>query len=124
MGLKQQLLDAVKKSIPTFDEENDYFVIEFEAGGDSFGSFTHFDTDAKCWEDSDDDFNLDEHLDLIISILDESGIEYVFAGGQMLGKIIYSNETLKIESEYLIDGEEDEDDPDEGWKFDYKTLEE
>lgn len=124
MGLKQQLLDAVKASIPTFDEENDFFIIEFEAGADSFGSFTHFDTDAKGWEDYD--INLDEHLDLIVSILNESDIEYHFVGAQMLGKIIYSNQTLELQSEYLIDGadEEDEDDPNEGWKFDYKILKE
>ena len=39
MGLKQKLLDVVKAGYPDFDQEKDGFEIEFDGGGDSFGSF-------------------------------------------------------------------------------------
>jgi hypothetical protein len=104
MGLKQQLLDAVKKGIPKFDENENYFIIEFEGGGDEFGSFLHFDTDAE--EDDEDEFDLDDHYELIMEIMDKSGVHYTFQDYGSFCKIEYGGGELSIETEsYLSFGD-------------------
>jgi hypothetical protein len=97
MGLKQQLLDAIKEGIPKFDESENYFIIEFEGGGDEFGSFLHFDTDAE--EDDEDEFDLDDHYDLIMEIMDKSGVHYTFQDYGSFCTIRYSGGELTIETE-------------------------
>jgi hypothetical protein len=120
MGLKRQVLDMIKKGVPTFDEENDYFVIDFEGGGDSFDSFHSFDTDASGWDaDTSSDF-IDTAL--LLDVIDASGVEYVFVGGSTSGKIYYSNGVLEVETDYQDDYDIDDDDPDEGWFQDRKEL--
>ena len=96
MGLKQQLLDAIKKGIPKFDENENYFIIEFEGGGDEFGSFLHFDTDV---EDDKNDFDMGAHYDLIMNIMDKSGVYYTFNDYGSLCKIKYSDGELTVETE-------------------------
>jgi hypothetical protein len=100
MGLKQQLLDAVKKGIPKFDENENYFNIEFDGGGDEFGSFLHFDTDAE--EDDEDNFDLDDHYELIMEIMDKSGVHYTFQDYGSFCRIEYSGGGLTIETESYL----------------------
>jgi hypothetical protein len=100
MGLKQQLLDVVKKGIPKFDESENYFIIEFDGGGDEFGSFLHFDTDAA--EDDTDEFDLDDHYELIMEIMDKSGVHYTFQDYGSFCTIRYSGGELTIETESYL----------------------
>ena len=70
MNLKEQLLDAVKKSTPNFDETRDSFLLEFEGGGDEFGSFVHFDVTVNGdSENVESDFFPEDHYDLIMEII-------------------------------------------------------
>ena len=39
MGLKKKFLKIIKDGYPSFDGKLDSVIIEFEGGGDSFGSF-------------------------------------------------------------------------------------
>jgi hypothetical protein len=123
MGLKQQLLDSVKNHIPQFDETKHSFSISFEGGGDSFDSFSYFETDVDDWNGMGSDTSfLDDNL--LLSIIEESGVEYVWAGGTTTGQIVYINGVLSVNTEYQNDDNYDEDDEDYGWEEDSKELKE
>jgi hypothetical protein len=94
MGLKIQLLEAVKSGFPDFDEETDTFVIYFSGGWGSFDSFQfveimrHDDWGFK-FEGS---FDASENEDLLFEILEESGAEYNWNRGGTTGTIKYQEE--------------------------------
>jgi hypothetical protein len=106
MGLKQQLLDAIKKGIPKFDENENYFIIEFEGGGDEFGSFLHFDTNAE--DDDEDNFDPDDYYELIMEIMDKSGIHYTFQDYGSFCRIEYGGGGLIIETESYLSFDDSE----------------
>jgi hypothetical protein len=120
MGLKQQLLDSVKNHIPQFDETKHSFSLSFEGGGDSFDSFSYFETDTPEWDGSISTKFLDDRL--LLNIIEESGVEYVWVGGSTSGQIVYNDGVLSVNTEYQNDDDYDEDDPDYGWEEDSKVL--
>jgi hypothetical protein len=93
MGLKKQLLDLVKKNYPTFDAETDGFTIEFEGGGDSFGSFYDFNVfGSEDWRKEFEgpiNFPIDENFDLFYQIIEQSGVDYNWNDAGTTGKIYY-----------------------------------
>jgi hypothetical protein len=100
MNLKEKLLDTVKKSTPNFDETKDSFLLEFEGGGDSFGSFVHFEVTVDGDnENVESDFNPEDHYDLIMEIMDKSGVYYTFQDYGSFCKMSYSDGEIFVESE-------------------------
>ena len=91
MGLKRQLLDLVKAGYADFDETTDGFTIEFEGGGDSFGSF--YDFSIFCTDDwskkIEGDFSIEENFDLLYQIIEASGCDYNWNDAGTTGKIYY-----------------------------------
>lgn len=98
MSLKKQLFDAVKRSTSGFDETKDSFLLKFEGGGDSFGSFTHFEVTVDDVPDAESDFEPSEHYELIMNIMDNSGVKYTFLNYGSECKINYHNGVLIIET--------------------------
>jgi hypothetical protein len=93
MGLKKQLLDLVKENYPAFDAETDGFTIEFEGGGDSFGSFYDFnifgvDDYRKDFEGTLN-FPVEDNFDLLYGIIEQSGCDYNWNDAGTTGKIAY-----------------------------------
>jgi hypothetical protein len=93
MGLKRKLLDAVKESCPNFDETKDWFVIQFEGGGDDFESFRSFDIGSGEWSPTDrkveGKFDTGLHNELLYDILQASGVSYNWNNAGTTGKIEY-----------------------------------
>ena len=98
MSLKRQLLDAIKEKTPKFDENENSFIIKFEGGGDSFGSFTHFEVTVDDVQDAESDFEPSEHYELIMNIMDNSGVKYTFLNYGSECNMIYRNGVLIIET--------------------------
>lgn len=100
MNLKEQLLEAVKKSTPGFDETRDSFLFEFEGGGDEFGSFVHFDVTVDGDnENVESDFDPEDYYELIMKIMDKSGLHYTFQDYGSFCKMSYSDGVIFVESE-------------------------
>ena len=132
MSLKRQLLDAIKKDTPEFDETNDYFIIEFEGGGDSFISFSHCEIENSKGEVLESDFNPDEHYELIMEIMDKSGVEYTFLDYGSFCKMSYGGGEINIDtksplsfddSDYSKAWQDDWDDEDEARDAYYDDME-
>jgi hypothetical protein len=105
MSLKRQLLDAINKSIPKFDETENCFIIEFEGGGDEFGSFLYFNHDV---EDVEVEFDLDSHYEIIMEIMDKSEVYYTFHDYGSICKITYSGGELHIETQSYLSFDDSE----------------
>lgn len=122
MGLKRQLLDAVKKGYPEFNEETDTFVIDFQGGGDAFDSFSSFEIwrEGKWGTEFEGDFPLDDHFDLLYSIIEASDADYNWNNAGTTGKIAYQEHDLDggLEVETLLSyeswGSVEDEDEDEG----------
>lgn len=110
MSLKQKLLDVVKAGYPEFDTKQDNFEIEFEGGGDSFGSFyslylyRHDDYSFKF----EGDVDLDEQQELLFEILDAADVGYNWNDAGTTGRITFNedsegelNVTTTVSSEYF-----------------------
>jgi len=105
MSLKRQLLDAVKAGYSDFNEDTDGFSNEFEGSGDSFGSFCSFD----IWKGGEvvmgGSFDLNEHSELLHSIIDASGVDYNWNDGGTQGKIQYDSHqnSLTVETQMIYE---------------------
>lgn len=116
MGLVKRFVEMVKSGYPEFDPINDSVEIEFEGGGDSFGSFSYI----SVYPSREGNLNLDDHWDLLFEILDGSGADYNWNDGGTTGNIKYNEEgenelaiytMLSIEDWGRIEDEEDEVEP-------------
>jgi len=125
MKLKTQLLDVVKQSFPNFNEETDWFVIEFEGAGDSFDSFHSFEIGTESGESIDGRFDLSEHTELLYQIIEASGAEHNWNNAGTVGKIEYNvdedNPAEALEVKTILTHEDsgmvfnDEPDEDKQW---------
>lgn len=110
MSLKQRLLDVVKSGYEQFDAEQDNFEIEFEGGGDSFGSFysitlyRHDDYSFKF----EGDVDFDEQHELLFEILDAADVGYNWNNAGTTGRITFNedadgelNVTTIVSEEYF-----------------------
>lgn len=102
---KKTVIRCDKRKIPKFDENENYFIIKFEGGGDEFGSFQYFNTDI---EDDDNEFNPEDYFELIMEIMDKSGVYYTFLNYGSSCEIVYSDGILSIETESPIEFDESE----------------
>lgn len=94
----------VKSGYPEFDSQNDSVDIEFEGGGDSFGSFSYL----GIWPNRDkvDGFNLDDHWDLLFEVLDLSEVDYSWNNAGTSGNIKYNEQGEQELAVYTIVSEE------------------
>jgi hypothetical protein len=86
MGIKQRFIEMIKSGYPDFDPQNDTVEIEFEGGGDSFGSFSYL----GIYPIKEGSLNLDYHWTFLFEILSESGVEYNWNNAGTSGKIEYN----------------------------------
>jgi len=103
MGLKKKFLKIIKDGYPSFDGKLDSVIIEFEGGGDSFGSFYDFyisrESDYKYKHEGD--LDVDENSELLYEILNQSGADFNWNNSGTTGRIRYNengDEELEIES--------------------------
>ena len=103
MGLKKKFLKMIKGGYPSFDGKLDSVIIEFEGGGDSFGSFYDFyisrESDYKHKHEGD--LDVDENSELLYEILNQSGADFNWNNSGTTGRIRYNengDEELEIES--------------------------
>ena len=115
MGVKKRFIEMVKSGYPEFDPQNDSVEIEFEGGGDSFGSFSYM----GIWPKRDmlEEFNLDNHWDLLFGILDSAEVGYNWNDAGTTGNIRYNEQGEQelavytiMSEEYWGEVHEDEDD--------------
>ena len=102
MGLVKRFVEMVKSGYPEFDPQKDTVEIEFEGGGDSFGSFSYM----SIWPSREGDLNLSDHWDLLFEILDGSGVEYTWINAGTTGNIKYNEDVEKGLSVYTIVSDE------------------
>ena len=88
MGIKKNFIEMIKSGYPDFDPQNDTVEIEFEGGGDSFGSFSYI--GIYPHKHNEGSLDLNDHLNLLFQILDESGVEYNWNNAGTSGKIEYN----------------------------------
>ena len=115
MGVKKRFIEMVKSGYPEFDPQNDSVEIEFEGGGDSFGSFSYM----GIWPKRDmlEGFNLDNHWNLLFEILDSAEVGYDWNNAGTTGNIKYNEQGEQelavytiMSEEYWGEVHEDEDD--------------
>ena len=118
MGIKKSFIEMIKSGYPEFDPQNDTVEIEFEGGGDSFGSFSY----KYIHPNREGSVNLDDHIDLLFQILDESGVEYNWNNAGTTGRIEYnmnSEQEISVSTivceEYWGEINEDDEDDTEIW---------
>jgi hypothetical protein len=119
MGITKRFVEMIKSGYPEFDPQNDTVEIEFEGGGDSFGSFSYI----SIWPSREGTLNLDDHYQLLFEILDESGVEYNWNNAGTSGRIEYNTNGEKeisvstiVSEEYwgeIYEEDEDEEIPSE-----------
>jgi hypothetical protein len=104
MGVKKRFIEMVKSGYPEFDSQNDSVDIEFEGGGDSFGSFSYL----GIWPNRDkvDGFNLDDHWGLLFEVLDLSEVDYSWNNAGTSGNIKYNEQGEQELAVYTIVSEE------------------
>ena len=88
MGVKKRFIEMVKSGYPEFDPQNDSVEIEFEGGGDSFGSFSYL----GVWPNREGSVNMEDHTDLLFEILDASGVGYNWNNAGTTGRITYNED--------------------------------
>lgn len=104
MGIKKDFIEMVKSGYPEFDPQNDSVEIEFEGGGDSFGSFSYI----GVWPDREknENFNLNDHWDMLFKVLDAADVGYDWNNAGTTGNIKYNENGEQELSVYTIMSEE------------------
>lgn len=112
MGVKNNFIEMIKGGYPDFDSQNDSVEIEFEGGGDSFGSFSYI----SIWPNREGELNLSDHWDTLFDIIDNSGVAYNWNNGGTTGRIEYNLDGRQeltvstiISEEYWGEVEDDEE---------------
>ena len=108
MSKKAKLLEIVKEGYPDFNPETDNFEIEFEGGGDNFGSFYGI----GIYRSGDYQFkfegelDMDKHNDFLFEILDESGCGYNWNNAGTTGRIKYNeDDDQRLDVETIVSDE-------------------
>jgi len=90
MGLVKRFVEMVKSGYPEFDPINDSVEIEFEGGGDSFGSFSYISVYPS--REGELDLNESENQKLLLDIIDAAGVSYNWNEAGTTGNIKYNEE--------------------------------
>jgi hypothetical protein len=104
MGLKKRFIEMVKSGYPEFDPQNDTVEIEFDGGGDSFGSFSYI----SIWPNREGSIDLynDENESLLLELLEASGVSYNWNNAGTTGNIKYNENSEQELSVYTVVSEE------------------
>ena len=102
MGLVKRFVEMVQSGYPEFDSQKDTVEIEFEGGGDSFGSFMYL----SIYPNREGSLDPDDYQDLLFEILEESGVEYTWINGDTTGRITYNEDVVEGLSVYTNVSEE------------------
>ena len=107
----------VQSGYPEFDPQKDSVEIEFEGGGDSFGSFHYI----GLWPSREGNLDLDDYSDLLFEILDTSGVQYTWINSGTTGRITYNEDvtgglsvSTLVSEEYWGEIEDEEESDSEG----------
>lgn len=90
MSIRKRFIEMIKNGYPEFDQENDTIEIEFEGGGDAFGSFHSF----YIWPNREGGVDLNETTngDLLQEIIDAAGVSYNWNAAGTTGNIKYNED--------------------------------
>lgn len=102
MGLVKRFVEMVQSGYPEFDPQKDTVEIEFEGGGDSFGSFSYI----SIWPSREGNLDLSNHQDFLFEVLDESGVGYSWINAGTTGNIKYNEDVERGLSVFTIMSEE------------------
>jgi hypothetical protein len=105
MSIRKRFIEMIKNGYPEFDQENDSVEIEFEGGGDSFGSFHYIDIYPS--RDGDVDLNESENQKLLLEIIDAAGVSYNWNSAGTTGNIKYNEENEQELAVFTLVSNED-----------------
>tara|TARA_R110001592_G_scaffold104103_2_gene293003 strand:- start:15276 stop:15659 length:384 start_codon:yes stop_codon:yes gene_type:complete len=90
MSIRKRFIEMIKNGYPEFDQEKDTVEIEFEGGGDAFGSFHYID----IWpnREGDVDLNESENQKLLLDIIDAADVAYNWNDAGTTGNIKYNED--------------------------------
>jgi len=90
MSIRKRFFELFKNGYPEFDQEKDTVEIEFEGGGDSFGSFHYID----IWPSREGELDLNEsdNMNLLLEVIDAAGVSYNWNNAGTTGNIKYNEE--------------------------------
>jgi hypothetical protein len=102
MGLKADFLEKVKAGYPEFNPETDSVEINFEGGGDSFGSFYNIDVtnyeSGTGYKSLEGNWDLDEDYDFLFKLLDAADVQYSWINSGTTGSIKFEDGELTVET--------------------------
>jgi len=105
MSIRKRFTEMIKNGYPEFDQENDSVEIEFEGGGDSFGSFHYIDIWPK--REGELDLNESDNMELLLEVIDAADVAYNWNDGGTTGNIKYNEEGEKELAIYTMVSNED-----------------
>ena len=90
MSIRKRFIEMIKNGYPEFDQENDTVEIEFEGGGDSFGSFHYMD----IWPSREGkvDLNESDNMNLLLEVIDATDVNYNWNNAGTSGNIKYNED--------------------------------
>jgi hypothetical protein len=90
MSIRKRFIEMVKNGYPEFDQEKDTVEIEFEGGGDDFGSFGYVYIYPN--REGGIDLSESENRDLLLEVIDAAGVSYNWNNAGTTGNIKYNEE--------------------------------
>jgi hypothetical protein len=104
MSIKKRFIEMIKNGYPEFDQENDSVEIDFEGGGDDFGSFGYVYIYPN--REGDIDLSESENRDLLLDIIDAGDVRYTWINNGTTGNIKYNEEGTQELAVYTLVSEE------------------
>jgi hypothetical protein len=105
MSIRKRFIEMIKNGYPEFDQKNDSVEIEFEGGGDSFGSFHYI----SLWPEREGelDLNEDDNMNLLLDVIDAADVTYNWNDAGTTGNIKYNEESEQELAVYTMVSNED-----------------
>ena len=105
MSIRKRFIEMIKNGYPEFDQKNDSVEIEFEGGGDSFGSFHYI----SLWPEREGelDLNQDDNMNLLLDVIDAADVTYNWNDAGTTGNIKYNEESEQELAVYTMVSNED-----------------
>lgn len=105
MSIRKRFIEMIKNGYPEFDQKKDSVEIEFEGGGDSFGSFHYI----SLWPEREGelDLNEDDNMNLLLDVIDAADVTYNWNDGGTTGNIKYNEESEQELAVYTMVSNED-----------------
>tara|TARA_R110000803_G_scaffold20502_1_gene52685 strand:- start:39 stop:422 length:384 start_codon:yes stop_codon:yes gene_type:complete len=105
MSIRKRFIEMIKNGYPEFDQEKDSVEIEFEGGGDSFGSFSYL----SIWpsREGELDLNVSDNMNLLLEVIDAADVTYNWNDAGTTGNIKYNEEDEQELAVYTMVSNED-----------------